>query len=590
MRTQTRSSSARPGRGRSRRLLRRLRHGLVAAPRPPDDKLHLYYFDDVAADRAVEFIERYVRHTKGEWAGQPFILEPWQKKIVRSIFGWKRRADGLRRYRTVYIEIPRKNGKSMLAAAIALCALFIDGEPGAEVYSLANDRTQARIVFDQAKEIVRQSPALLKRAEVYVRSLVIPSTLSKYEVLSADVEQKHGLNPHVIVFDELHVQDDRDMWDTMRTGMGARRQPLTIAMTTAGFDLKTLCGELHNKALAILDGRVEDDAFLPIVYGIRPARPGEKQASWEDPKVWAMVNPNLGVSVKLEYLKEKYREAKQSPAFQNSFRRLHCNEWVRQVVRWIDMTKWAACTGPVDYKAMRAALAGRPCFGALDLSTVTDLSAFVALFDSSIEPGAPGYPSEREAVDIAKQLTSWEYGDPMPSYDVLPFFWCPEEGIKVRSKKDQVSYDVWRDAGALIATEGDAVDHGAIRKFICDFGKEFPIQEIGVDAWNAHKLVTELEQEDGFTIARVSQGFGTMTTPTKELDALYRRRQIRHGGHPVLAWCADNASLDKDSYDNWKPSKKRSRERIDGIVALVMALSRALVSEGVVEDARIEPL
>lgn len=527
-------------------------------------------------------------HTKGEWAGKPFKLEEWQKReIIRPAFGWKRCDDGLRRYRTVYVEIPRKNGKSQLAAAVALYLLFCDDEPGAEIYSLAKDRFQAAIVFDEARSMVRASPLLASKCESYRREIFVPSTRSYYRVLSSDVPTKQGLNPHGILFDELHVQDDRELWDTLRTGRGARRQPMTFALTTAGFDRKSLCGEMHAKAMAVRAGVVQDDSFLPVVYGL------EKGEDWEDRKVWARVNPNLGVSVKMANLEEEYHEAKESPAFQNTFRRFHLDEWVQQSVRWIDQKKWAACTGGLPYRALADSLIGRACYAALDLSTVTDLSALVLVFDSTIEAKDADYPSEKEAETDKdmRLLPGWEYGDPLPAYDVVPWFWCPEEGIHARSKKDHVPYDVWRDEGALIATEGDAVDHSAIRKHMVDVvGRDYLVQEVGVDAWNAHKLITELEQEDGFTIARISQGFGAMTAPTKELDALYRRRQIRHGGHPVLAWCADNVCLDKDSFDNWKPSKKKSRERIDGIVALVMALSRALVSRGTVEDARIETL
>ena len=514
-------------------------------------------------------------------------MAPWQRdEIIRPLFGWKRRADGLRRYRTVYVEVPKKNGKSQLAAGVGLYLLFCDGEPGAEIYSLAKDRMQAGIVFGVASDMCTKSPELASRARILRRSIFVPATLSVYQVLSADVPTKEGLNAHGILFDELHVQDDRGLWDTVRTGRGARRQPVTFALTTAGFDKKTLCGEIHDKALAVRDGIAEDDSFLPVVYGI------EKDEDWEDPKVWARVNPNLGISVKLEFLEQEYSDAKESPAFENTFRRYHVDEWVQQAVRWINQEKWKACAGALDWRALAAALVGRPCFGALDLSTVTDLSALVLLFDSSLEAGAADYPTEEEVEGWGKneQIPGWEFGDPIPSYDVLPFFWCPEEGIRIRSRKDRVPYDAWVREGALFATEGDAVDHGAIRKFVNDVARTYLVQEIGVDAWNAHKLITELEAEDGLTIARVSQGFGSMTAPTKTLDILYRRRQIRHGGHPVLAWCADNVTLDKDPYDNWKPSKKRSRERIDGIVGLVMALSRALVSTGTIEDGRIQAL
>lgn len=551
------------------------------ARRPARNRL--YYFDRAAADLACQFFSRFLKHTKGEWAGQPFELAEWQRdRIIRPTFGWKRCSDSLRRYRIVYVEVPRKNGKSQLAAGCGLYLLHCDDEPGAEIYSLAKDRFQAAIVFDEAASMCRSSPRLAKRSEIYRREIFVPADRSYYRVLSADVPTKHGLNPHGILFDELHVQDDRQLWDTLRTGRGARRQPLTFAMTTAGYDKKTLCGEMHDRAIAIQSGAIRDDTFLPVVYGI------EEGEDWESPAVWSRVNPNLGISIRPDYLKSEYREARDSPAFQNTFRRLHLDEWVHQVVRWIDAKKWAACRGDVGYRELAERLKGRPCWAGLDLSTVTDLSALVLVFDSTIDADSPDYPTEAEfdARAAVAQVSGLEYGDPLPAYDALTWFWCPAEGIITRAKKDRMPYDLWRDEGALIATEGDAVDHGAIRKAIQELGQDYLIQEVAVDAWNAHKLITELEQQDGFIVARMSQGYGAMTAPTKELDALYRRRQIRHGGQPVLAWCADNVSLDKDPYDNWKPSKKRSRERIDGIVALVMALARALVSRGTAEDGR----
>ena len=525
-------------------------------------------------------------HSKGEWAGQPFELEEWQKReIIRPAFGWKRRSDDLRRYRTVYVEVPKKNGKSHLAAGVGLKLLFCDDEPGAEIYSLAADRSQAAIVFDVAGAMCKANPYLASRSEIYRRQIFVPTTNSFYRVLSADVPTKQGLNPHGILFDELHVQDDRELWDTLRTGRGARRQPMTFTLTTAGYDKKTLCGAMHDKAMAIRDGIVRDDSFLPVVYGIRE---GE---DWEDRKVWARVNPNLGVSVKIENLEEEGAEAKDSPAFQNSFRRYHLNEWVQQAIRWIDSKKWAACSGGIGYENLTEKLRGRPCHAGLDLSTVTDLTALVLVFDSTVAADDPDYPSEAdlESGTGLPKIPGFEYGDPLPIYDVLCYFWCPAEGIRIRSKKDRMPYDIWRDEGALIATEGDAVDQESIRMKIQELGRDYNILEIAVDRWNAAKLSVELE-EDGFTVLYKSQSFGSMTSPTKELDVLYRRRQIRHGGHPVLAWCADNVTIDMDAHDNWKPSKKKSRERIDGIVALVMALDRALVSLGTIEDGRIEAL
>jgi phage terminase large subunit-like protein len=557
-------------------------------PRPPKHRSDPspYYFDRAAAAHVCEFFPRYLTFTKGEWTGQPFTLQPWQTKILSTAFGWKRKADGLRRYRIVYVFIPKKNGKSEVAAGVALYLLTSDNEPGAMIYSVAADKDQAAAVFEPAKLMVESSPALKARCEVYTEEIYFPDRNSYYRVLSADVKSKHGLNAHGIVFDELHAQESRLMWDTLRGARIARRQPMIFACTTAGVDMKTICGEIHTKATQIRKGTAQDDTFLPVLFGA-----GEKD-DWEDRAVWKKANPNFGISVKADALEEEYTEAKRSPAFQNTFKRMHLNLWVRQVHRWIDLKRWEACAGPVSWDDMLQAMKGRACYGGLDLATVTDLASLQLVFESCIVPGDDDYPTEKEvdAGDDLPQIPGWEYGDPLPYYDVLSRFWCPEEGVMQRAMKDRVEYDVWRDQGALIATPGDAIDYSLIRKELNDLGREVHIQELAVDPWNAHQLSTELEEEDGFTIVRVSQNFGSMSAPTKALDAFYRRRQLRHGGHPVLTWNADNAALDVDAYDNWKPSKKRSRERIDGIVALVMALGRAMVSTGTVEDARPEPL
>jgi len=560
----------------------RARPRRVATPNPPSP----YFFDREAAEHICAFFGRYLIFTKGERAGEPFVLEEWQRKILRTAFGWKRKSDGLRRYRTVYIEVGKKNGKSELAAGVGLYLTLCDNEPGAMVYSAAADRSQASIVFEPARFMCEQSPELKARTEIYTHELFVPSTMSYYRVLSADVKTKHGINPHGIIFDELHAQPNRELWDTLRGGRVARRQPMTFVLTTAGVDKKTICGELHDKAIGILRGTAKDDTFLPVIYAV-----GEKE-DWEDRSVWKKANPNLGVSVKMTALEEEFAEAKRSPAFQNTFRRFHLNQWVQQVERWIDIKKWRRCAGAVPWQEKLDRLLGRPCFLGLDLSTTTDLSALVALFDSTIRAGDDDYPSEEqiESVKEARAIPNFEYGDPIPAVDVVPFFWCPAEGIEQRSRRDMVPYEAWRDQGAIIATEGDAVDHGAIRKKIQDLGAVVSIQEIAVDPYQAHKLVTELEAEDGFTVLRMPQGRGAMSPAAKELDVMYRRGQIRHGGHPVLEWNADNVALDKDMYDNWKLSKKKSRERIDGIVAFVMSLSRMLLSEGRVEDARIEVL
>lgn len=538
----------------------------------------LYYFDRAAADLACDFFPRFLVHTKGEWAGQPFELAEWQKQeIIRPLFGWKRRSDGLRRYRIFYGEFPRKNGKSELAAGMANMLLTADKEPGAEVYSAAADRHQAGIVFRVAANMVKASAQLSQIVDCFRYHLFVPSTLSIYQVLSADVPTKEGLNPHGIIFDEFHVQADRLLWDVLRTGRGSRRQPLIVVITTAGTDKKSLCGEMHDRAIAVRDGIEKDDAILPVVYGI------QKGEDWKDREVWKRCNPNYGISVKPSYLEEEFQEAIQSPAYENTFRRYYLDEWVTQVVRWINMAKWDACSGELSFRDLEDSLEGKACIAGLDLSTTTDLSALVLTFKHLIEPGQPGYPTEDSLFGGNRKLVipGFEYGDPYPIYDLLPYFWCPEENIELRAKRDKAPYDLWQKDGFLNATEGDAIDHKAIRLAINEKAKRFFIQEIAADPYNAHQLLMELDAEDGFVVSKIRQGFLSLSAPTKELDTLYLRRRIRHAAHPVLRWCANNASLEKDAADNWKPSKKKSSERIDGISALVTALARQIVTQEV---------
>lgn len=457
---------------------------------------------------------------------------------MRPLFGWKR-ADGTRRYREAYIEIPKKNGKSTLAAGVALFLLFADGEVGAEVYSAAGDKEQARIVFRDATGMRAASAELRRRSRAYKDTIVSHLTASRYQVLSADAPTKHGLNAHGIVFDELHVQPNRELWDTLTTGGAARRQPLTIALTTAGVDRRSICWEKHDYALKVRDGEVEDLAFLPVVYA------ADEADDWRDPTVWAKANPNLGVSVKPDWFRDQVTKAEESLAYLNTFKRLHLNLWTESVIRWLPPDRWLACAGAGD----RAALEGRSCFAGLDLSTTTDVTALVLLF-----PGADGV------------------------YDILPFFWAPSAALRLRARRDRVPYDVWAQQGHLEATEGNVVDYDVIRERVRDLADRYRITEIAYDRWNASQLVTQL-QGDGATLVPFGQGFQSMSAPCKELEKLVIGAKLRHGNHPVLSWMAANTVLVTDAADNWKPAKNKSKERIDGIVALLMALGRAMVQE-----------
>ncbi len=497
-----------------------------------------FVFDEAAADRASEFFERFLRHGKGEWAGQPFRLMDWQRDdIIRPLFGWKR-PDGTRRYRRVYVEIPRKNGKSHLAAGVGLYLTFADNEPGAEVYSAASDREQAAIVFDIARAMVETEPALSARSEVYRRSIVIPRTGSSYKVLSADVGTKHGLNAHGVIFDELHTQPTRDLWDVLKTSMGARRQPVLFVMTTAGYDRTSICWEIHEYAAKVRDGIVPDDSLLPVIYA------ANREDDWTDPAVWARANPGLGQTIKVEYVREECATARETPAYQNTFRRLQLNQWTEQATRAIDMDAWEACGAAVNAEA----LAGCECFAGLDLSSTTDISALVLVFKR-----------------------------PEGRFEVLPFFWIPRDNLAQRVRRDGVPYDAWVRDGFIEATEGNVIDYDVIRARINALRKTYRIKEIAIDRWNATQLMTQLGS-DGFTVVPFGQGWVSMSGPTKELLRLIVSAKLAHGGNPVLRWMASNLAVKHDAKENLWPVKDESSGRIDGIVALIMGLGRAVVT------------
>ncbi len=494
------------------------------------------YFDEDAAQHAIEFFG-WLKHSKGEWAGESFRLEPWQQFIVGSIFGWKR-ADGLRRFRNAYVEIPRKNGKSTLASGVGLYLLVADGEPGAEVYTAATKRDQARITHGEATRMVKASPALRKRVRVFKDNLNVPATNSKYEPLGADADTMDGLNLHGALIDELHAHKTRGVVDVLDTATGARRQALIFEITTAGWDRLSVCWQHHRYSEQVLQAIVEDDTWFAFVASI------DKEDDWTDPTVWAKANPNWGVSVKPDDLARKAERAKSIPAEQNAFKRLHLNVWTEQADRWMDVAKWDECDGEVD----REKLAGRRCYVAVDLSSTSDITAAVALF-----------PDDEEPV----------------GYDILPFFWVPEETVIERTRSGNVPYLTWAEQGFIETTEGNVIDYRAIEARIGELAEEFTIAELGYDPWSATQISIHL-QEEGLNVVPVRQGFQTMSEPTKELMSLVLAGRIRHGGNPVLRWMASNMVVKQDPAGNLKPDKSKSTEKIDGVVALIMALDRAI--------------
>lgn len=505
-------------------------------------------YDKDAADFAVSFIE-CLCHTKGTWAGKPFELIDWQEKIIRDIFGTLK-PNGYRQFNTAYIEIPKKQGKSELAAAVSLLLSCADGEERAEVYGCAADRQQAAIVFDVAADMVRMNPALKKRVKILAsqKRIIYQPTNSFYQVLSADAYSKHGFNVSGVIFDELHTQPNRKLYDVMTKGSGdARTQPLYFLITTAGTDTHSICYEIHQKALDIMNGRKHDPTFYPVIYG------SKESDDWTDPKVWQKANPSLGITVSIDKVKAAFNSAKENPAEENTFRQLRLNQWVKQSVRWMPMDKWDACAFPVDERALE----GRICYGGLDLSSSTDITAFVLVF-----------PPEDES----------------EGFTILPHFWIPEDNVDLRVRRDHVPYDIWKKQGYLETTEGNVIHYGYIEQFIDDLGKKYNIREIAFDRWGAVQMVQNLEGL-GFTVVPFGQGFKDMSPTTKELMKLTLEKKIAHGGHPVLRWMMDNIFIRTDPAGNIKPDKAKSTEKIDGVVATIMALDRAIRNEGETGDS-----
>ena len=497
------------------------------------------HYDKDAADYAVMFIESLC-HTKGTWAGKPFALIDWQEQIIRDLFGVLK-PNGYRQFNTAYIEIPKKQGKSELAAAVALLLLCGDGEERAEVYGCAADRNQAKIVFDVAVDMVRFCPALSKRVKILEsqKKITYLPTNSSYQVLSADVANKHGFNTHGVIFDELHTQPNRKLFDVMLQGSGdARMQPLYFLITTAGNDINSICYEVHQKAIDIAEGRKVDPTFYSVIYG------AAEDEDWTDPEVWKKANPSLGITVGIDKVQAACESAQQNPGEENAFRQLRLNQWVKQSVRWMPMDKWDACAFPVSEDDLE----GRICYGGLDLSSTPDITAFVLVFP----------PLDEE-----------------DKYYILPYFWIPEETLDLRVRRDHVPYDLWERQGTLMTTEGNVVHYGYIEKFIERLGERFNIREIAFDRWGAVQMVQNLEGL-GFTVVPFGQGFKDMSPPTKELMKLVLEEKIAHGGHPVLRWMMDNIFIRTDPAGNIKADKEKSTEKIDGAIATIMGLDRAI--------------
>ena len=424
-----------------------------------------------------------------------------------------------------------------IAAGVALAVMFLDHEPGAEIYSAAADREQAAVAFDIARGMVVNSPELDSRGEVYRRSITYPAFNTFYRTISADANTKHGFNAQCIVFDELHAQTDRELWDVLLTSVGSRRQPIVFAITTAGFDETSICYEQHTYARRILDGEPIDDSFLPIIYAAGP------KDDWTSPEVWKKANPGFGFSLKEDYIKQQCKKAQELPSFENTFKRLHLNIWTKQETKWISIEAWDMCAGRVVYEELK----GRDCYIGWDLSSTQDLTAIAIL------------------VPVDDKIK------------VLPFFWLPEEDIAARAKKDKVAYDAWMRDGLLETCPGKVIDYQRVRLKINEIAKDFRIVECAGDRWNAQALMTQLDEEDAMKVIPLGQQMSFMSAPSKEFERLIIDGQIEHSGHPILREHVNNAKIRIDANGNIRPVKPKDNKRIDGVVAMINGLSRVML-------------
>lgn len=550
------------------------------------------------AQRVVDFIGN-LKQFRGEWGkggGQPIILAPWQVFVIVNLFGFLR-PDGTRRFREAHIEIARKNGKTTLMAGIALYMLVGDDEPGAEVYCIATKKDQAREVFDAAVSMRGKSPSLREKIQtaggVKPSNMYILETGSKFELQASDYGTADGKNVHCLIADELHQHPTRLLWDAYAEAIVARSQPLLIAITTAGYDQHGICYAQRNKAVNILAGNVDAVdgdhvfAFIACLDEEELGKDGKVTKPADDhfdEANWPKANPNLNVSVKLDALREKARNARMDTTALNTFLCKHMNVWTSQEIRWMDPLKWARCnklgnavSSLEQRKAAMERLLGRPCIGAFDLSSNNDLTAFVLLFPPCKEHKEKGEPIPQTLEDI-RYRRPIQYAEKVvraadPYWSVIPFFWVPEGRVDERTKKDRIPYRQWVKDGILLTTPGNTIKHEFLFDFVVKLKEKYDIKEIGFDTWNAQWIAEKLK-EVGFTVEPVRPGFITMNEPMKDLMAKVLEGELEHFGNPILAWNAGNVAATQDPAGNIKPDKEASKEKIDGVVALIMAFAR----------------
>lgn len=494
----------------------------------------MYYYDEEAAERAVQFIENFCTHVKGELAGKPFILEEWQKvDIIRPLFGWKVEATGLRKYRTCYVEIPRKNGKSNLAAAIALYLLFADGEPGAEVISAAGDRGQANIVFNIAQEMIKNNKHLRNRARVLRNKIEFKS--SWYKSISAEAYTKHGLNCHGIIFDELHTQPNRELWDVLTTSVGARRQPIIMSLTTAGHDRSSVCYEMHEYSQQLLNGTLVDETFLPVLYK------ADEGDDWTDPETWKKANPGYGSICNENYFEDAVKKAKSNPSIINSFLRLHLNIWTSAETAWIPDDIYMKGAKEIPYDKLHTL----PCYAGLDLASTQDLTAFAMLFRD----------------------------DELDRFYLLTHQFVNSEKAHSKKLAAGVDYVQFSRDGDITITPGNVTDYRIVKEYILDQCAKYDIREVGYDPKFSTYIVAELSEDD-IEMMPMAQNITSMNAPTKEMEMAIMQEKIIHGGNRCLRWQFGCAIIYTDNNENKRVIKEqKENKKVDGVIASIIAMN-----------------
>jgi phage terminase large subunit-like protein len=513
------------------------------------------YFDMAAAQHAIDFFG-FLRHSKGrQFAGKPFVLEPWQQFILGSLFGWKK-ADGYRRFRSAQIEIARKNGKTTLFAGVGLYLFFADGEPGAEVYCVATKKDQAKILFGEAERMRGASPGLKRKIASFRNNMNIPGTASKFEPLGSDADTTDGLNVHGALSDEFHEQKSRELWDKLDTATGSRLQPLLAAITTAGDDRETVCWKQHEYAERVLQQINEDDTFFAYIAAI------DDEDDPFDESCWPKGNPNLGVSVRVEDLRERAARARQDPSSLNAFLRYRLNRWTSSETAAISPDAWRACAGfslaGKNASSLRAEieqqLEGRECVIAVDLASTEDIACAGKLFP----------PEDEEQ-----------------PYIFLPRFYVPEDRLEEKIREWRQPYDVWHREGFLIATDGNVIDYDVILADVMTDIDRYQVREITFDPWNATQFSNDLQKAGvpADKLVKFPQTVPMFAEPTKRLlEVLIPNRKIAHLANPPLAWMAANLTVKEDTNGNKRPVKRTGRGKIDGMVSLIMGLGRLISS------------